>query len=111
MEAGKAALEDHEHLKKVINHNSETKQWFIEELNDLGFKAYPTQANFIFVIIPENKHQNAKKINEYLLSKGLALRYLSTYGITNGLRITLGTKEELHKALELLKEFKENNGW
>ncbi len=107
--AGIAALEDDEHLKKVVNHNSETKQWFIDKLNNLGFKAYQTQANFVFVIIPETKNQTAKKINEYLLSEGIALRYLSTYGLNNALRITLGTKEDLSKTLELLEKFKKNN--
>ncbi len=107
--AGIAALEDDDHLQKIVNHNSNIKEWFIEELNNLGFKAYKTQANFVFVIIPEYKNQNAKKINDYLLSKGIALRYLSTYGIDNALRITLGTKEELNQTLELLKEFKKKN--
>ena len=91
------------------HHNFNLKVWFIEVLNNLGFKAYKTQANFVFVIIPEYKNQNAKKINDYLLSKGIALRYLSTYGIDNALRITLGTKEELNQTLELLKEFKKKN--
>ena len=107
--AGMAALDDEEHLKKVVNHNSKTKQWFIDGLNNLGFEAYQTQANFVFVIIPETKNQNANKINEFLLSEGIALRYLSTYGLNNALRITLGTKEDLSKTLELLEKFKNNN--
>ena len=75
----------------------------------MGFKAYNTQANFTFVKIPETKKQNAKMVNEYLLSNGIAVRYLSSYGIPDGLRITFGTKDELLKTLELLKFFINKN--
>ena len=108
--AGIAALNDTKHLEKVVNHNNNIKSWFIDELNNLGFKAYTTQANFVFVIIPNKKNQNAGLINDYLLSKGIAVRYLLSYGLENALRITLGTKEELNKTIEALKEFIRNNG-
>jgi len=106
--AGIAALSDDSHLKKVVTHNNSVKSWFIDELNNLGFKAYNTQANFVFVIIPDKKYQNASIVNDYLLSKGIAVRYLLSYGLENALRITLGTKEELNKTVEILKEFKSN---
>ncbi len=107
--AGIAALNDENHLKKVVSHNSRIKFWFIDELNNLGFNAYNTQANFVFVIIPDKKNLNASLINDYLLSKGIAVRYLLSYGLENALRITLGTKEELNKTIEILKEFIINN--
>ena len=107
--AGIAALNDENHLLKVVNHNSNIKTWFIDELNNLGFKAYKTQTNFIFVIVPEKKNQSASKINNYLLSRGIAVRYLLSYGLRNGLRITLGTKEELNQIINALKEFVKNN--
>ena len=107
--AGIAALGDDAHLKNVVNHNSNIKSWFIKELNVLGFKAYDTQANFVFVTIPEKKNQNASLLNEYLLSKGIAVRYLKSYGIESGLRITLGKKDELDLALKIIREFVNKN--
>ena len=107
--AGIAALNDDSHLLKVINHNNSIKSWFIDELNNLGFKAYKTQANFVFVVIPDKKNQSASLINDYLLSRGIAVRYLLSYGLKNALRITLGTKEELSKTLETLREFVKKN--
>ena len=103
--AGIAALNDEKHLEKVVNHNSNIKSWFIDELSNLGFKAYTTQANFIFVIIPEKKKQNASLVNDYLLSRGIAVRYLLSYGLENALRITLGTEEELNFTIKTLNEF------
>ena len=79
--AGIAALNDKDHLEKVVCYNSNIKSWFINELNNLGFKPYNTQANFVFVIIPNKKNQNAGLINDYLLSKGIAVRYLLSYGL------------------------------
>ena len=107
--AGIAALSDDNHLTKVIKHNSQIKPWFIQELNNLGLKAYNTQANFIFVIVPETKKLSAKLINDHLLSKGIAVRFLQSYGLEQALRITIGTKEELEKTLKELKAFIENN--
>ena len=43
------------------------------------------------------------------MSKGIAVRYLASYGLENALRITLGTKDELNKSIEILKEFVLNN--
>jgi len=103
--AGIAALNDTKHLEKVVNHNNNIKSWFIDELNNLGFKAYTTQANFVFVIIPEKKNQNASLMNDHLLSRGIAVRYLLSYGLGNALRITLGTKEELNLTIKALNEF------
>ena len=105
--AGIAALKDDKHLNKVVKHNSEIKNWYISELNNLGFKAYKTQANFIFVVIPETNKQNASLVYDFLLSKGIAVRYLASYGINNAIRITLGTKEELEKSIIVLKNFLE----
>ena len=102
--AGIAALKDDNHLNQVVSHNSEIKNWFISELNNLGLIAYPTQTNFVFVIVPNNLDFSAKMINDYLLSKGIAVRYLQSYGIDNAIRITLGTREELKKLLICIKE-------
>ena len=107
--AGISALNDENHLLKVVNHNSNIKSWFIDELNNLGFKAYKTQANFVFVIIPVKKNQSASLVNDHLLSRGIAVRYLLSYGLKNALRITLGTKEELKQTIKELKQFVKNN--
>jgi len=107
--AGIAALEDDDHLKDVVKHNSNIKPWFINELKNLGFNAYETQANFVFVEIQKKDNQSATLINEHLLSKGIAVRFLKTYGLENALRITLGTKDQLEKTISTLKDFISQN--
>tara|TARA_Y100000590_G_scaffold124894_1_gene142922 strand:- start:3023 stop:4384 length:1362 start_codon:yes stop_codon:yes gene_type:complete len=107
--AGIASLNDPEHLEKVVNHNNSVKKWFADEINKIGFKAYPTQTNFTFVVIPRTEKQNASMVHEYLLSKGIAVRDLSSYGLKDSIRITLGLKEELDKTIMALKEFVKKN--
>ncbi len=107
--AGIEALKDKEHLQNVIVHNKKVKGWFISELNNIGLKAYDTQTNFVFVIVPEKNNLNALKVNEFLLSNGIAVRYLESYGLKNAIRITLGTKEELNKTLSTIKKLYKKN--
>jgi len=107
--AGIQALKDDQHLNKAINHNKKIKKWFVDELNKLGFKALDTQTNFVFVIIPEKVNQSAELVNNYLLSKGIAIRYLKSYGLDNAIRITIGTQEELTTTINVLKEFVKEN--
>ena len=73
--------------------------------------------NFIVIVVKVIQYNQERRsgeceiniVNNYLLSKGIAVRYLSSYGIENALRITLGTKPELQKSLEILREFKGKN--
>ena len=106
---GIAALNDESHLNKVVEYNSNIKNWFIDELNNIGFMAYKTQGNFTFVIVPNSDEQDANKVNKYLLTKGVAVRYLESYGLPNAIRITFGEKNELEKTINLLKEYQSNN--
>tara|TARA_Y100000590_G_scaffold59165_1_gene62743 strand:- start:7565 stop:8914 length:1350 start_codon:yes stop_codon:yes gene_type:complete len=103
--AGIAALNDQNHLNEAVEHNTKIKSWFINEINKMGLKAYDTQTNFVFIIIPENVKENASTIYDHLLSKGIAVRYLLSYGLPDAIRITLGKKEELKKTIQVLSEF------
>ena len=102
-------MKDDQHLNKVISNNSKIKNWLVNEINKLGLRAYETQTNFIFVIVPEKKNQNASLINDFLLTKGIAVRYLLSYGLENALRITIGSKDEMDILISNLKDFIKKN--
>ena len=61
--------------------------------------------NFVFVIVPKNAKANASTIYDHLLSKGIAVRYLLSYGLPNAIRITLGKEEELKNTIQALGKF------
>ena len=65
-------------------------------------KVYPSEANFILV-----KTVDAKGIYNYLISKKIIVRNRSQVTLCeNCLRITIGTKEENKKLLNILKKYK-----
>ena len=61
---------------------------------------YPSQTNFIFLKlgIPGNE------AFERLMKKGYIVRSGAAFGIHDGIRITVGLKEENDEIIELLKE-------
>jgi len=99
--AGLAALEDEEYIKKSFQIVKEGKKYLTERLSALGFKVYPSQANFLMVDFGEK----ADQIYESLLKMGILLRPLKAYGFPTCFRITIGLPEEneiLINALEKL---------
>ena len=45
-----------------------------------------------------------EKINSLLLENGIIVRQLHSYGLPNGLRITIGTKTEMKKTIDVLRK-------
>jgi histidinol-phosphate aminotransferase len=80
------------------------REELISELGKFDFilKIYPSDANFILV-----KVKDAKAIYNYLVENSIIIRDRSKVGLCEGcLRITVGTKEENNKLIEILKKYK-----
>ncbi len=95
--AAEAALEDTDHLKKVIRENRMGKAYLYGEFEKLGFEYIPTQANFILV-----KTGEGERIFKELLKKGVIVRYLGP-GLKDYIRVSIGTEEENKVFIEQLK--------
>lgn len=68
-------------------------------------KVYPSDANFILV-----KIKNARKIYQFLLSKGIVLRDRSNVALCeNCLRITIGTEQENTLLIDAMQEWYQLN--
>ena len=100
-EMGIIALDDKEYLNKVIKSNQEVKSWFEAELKKINIKTLPSEGNFSFV---EMSDDEAKKIFAHLANSGIIVRQLDSYGLSNCLRITIGTKEEMKLTINALKD-------
>lgn len=61
---------------------------------------YPTCTNFLFI-----KASHAKKIFDFLLDSGIAIRYMGEY-----LRVTAGSEAENREVARLVQEFLEKGG-
>ena len=103
MKAGVAALNDKNFFIKSVKHNNYYLNWLNKELINLGLIPIPSVANFLLVKFPNKGRISANKVNKYLLSKGIILRRVDSYGLKNFLRISVGKKDELIKLIKLLK--------
>jgi histidinol-phosphate aminotransferase len=95
--AAQAAMEDKEHLEKVLAENKAGKEYLYEQFDALGLKYVPTQANFILV-----KVGNGEKVFNDLLKEGVILRYLGP-GLAEWVRVSIGTMAENKIFIEKLK--------
>src|SRR5690606_27831181 len=91
-----AALDDAEHLRKVLELNSSERQRMTEALLSAGLKVVPSQANFVYVSLPGQ----AKALSEKILKQGVITRVTSP----DGLRVSIGLPEENDRFLAVLRE-------
>jgi len=94
------ALEQTSRVNEMIKEIVVMRKELAERMGRLSFifDVYPSDANFLLVRV-----KNARQLYETLLSKGIVVRDRSTVpGCTDCLRITIGTKDQNDKLLEIL---------
>ena len=100
--AGVAAVEDKAYFDETCNKIIETREWTKKELKALGFSFQDSMSNFIFAT---HKTCPAKELFEALRGQHIYVRYFQEDRIDNFLRITVGTKEEMQKFIDFLKDY------
>lgn len=101
VKAGLAVLEDCEYVEAYRKLVIDGRKFLASELTALGFRVYPSQANFIMV----DFGKWCDKLYTYLLNRGLFLRPLKAYGFENALRITIGTEEANRALIREIRHF------
>ncbi len=96
-----AALIDQEYFQSCVTRICETREWFGAELAKLGYGIIPSSANYLFASPPD---RDGKRVYEALFSKKILVRYFSDPALSHGLRISIGTREEMEKTLAALTE-------
>ncbi len=100
-----AALRDDKYYKGLLKDITESRNFFINEMNSIpGVKAFDSAANFVFIHFSENTDVQALK--DYLAQNGYLVR-LWTEGSRLAMRVTLDRKETMEKVVALMKEFLE----
>jgi histidinol-phosphate aminotransferase len=99
--AGIAALADKEFLHRSLELNARGLRCLTESFKDLGMTVVPSQANFVMTVLPSE--QEANRIFEELLSRGVVVRPLKAFGLPNCLRISTGTDEDNQLAVEAMR--------
>ncbi len=95
-EAAIAALGDDGFVEASRAHNDKWRTWFEGEIAALapqGLRAVPSKANFILVLF--EGRVSAEQAYLALMERGYIVRWLPGQGLPHGLRITIGTEEEM----------------
>lgn len=88
--AGLAALADDAFLAATLTCVREGREYLMRELSALGCTPRPSCANFILFVPPKEPAE----VFEALLSRGIIIRPLASYGLAHAMRVSVGTMDE-----------------
>ena len=94
-----AAIEDQDWFAETRGAILATRDRLTDELQKLGFICIPSQANFVWCEHPERK---AEELYQQLKNDGVLVRYMNYPDWGDGLRITVGTDEQIDAFLGIL---------
>ena len=99
--AATAAIDDQAWLRDNVAKIRTSRARLTERVRALGFTAVDSQANFVWCTHPT---QPLKPLYEHLKKSGILVRYMPYTGWGEGLRISVGTDEQIDVCLTLLAE-------
>ncbi|NEU10719.1 histidinol-phosphate transaminase [Methylobacterium sp. BTF04] len=103
--AGAAAIADEAHVAAAIAHNTEWLSWLTQAVTQLGFTVTPSVANFLLMHCPEGPGRSAAEADAFLTARGIIVRRVSSYGLPNALRVTVGSAEANRAFVDALTAF------
>lgn len=103
---GVEAVRDDEYFKSVTAKITDTRERMKKELAQLGFTFPDSMANFIFA---SHETVPAEDIFRALREADIYVRHWNKPRISNSLRITIGTDEQMDRMIAFLKEFLAGN--
>ena len=101
--AGHAALRDSQWLQTNVTRVQQTRQLLVDGLTRLGLEVLPSQANFVFARL--GSPQRALAAYQYLKAQGVLVRHFAHPRLADGLRITVGTDDQINKFLGCLEDY------
>jgi histidinol-phosphate aminotransferase len=109
--AGVAALADVAFTDACRDHNDRWLRWTIEKVRGLGLDVPPSVGNFILVRFPEGRPgADAAAADAYLKDRGIIARRMGAYGLRDGLRLSIGTEQEMRCVVDALTAFMDAGG-
>ena len=94
--AGLAALDDDEHVEKTTG----SVEWGREHIHDeLDARTYESHGNFVLANVGD-----AASVTEAAKREGILIRDCTSFGLPEHVRVTVGTREETERAVDVLNE-------
>ena len=102
---GAAALKDKEYFESTVKKIINTRERVKMQLKELGFSFPDSKANFIFA---SHERVSAQDIFSALKEADIYVRYWKKPRISNSLRISIGTDEEMDELIAFLTNYLAN---
>ena len=93
--AAEAAVRDRPHLDGVVREVTRLREEFRLHVRKLGLEAGPSHSNFVLVRFPDDGPVDAGQAFERLKNAGIIVRPTGSYGLSDCLRVTIGSAEEM----------------
>jgi histidinol-phosphate aminotransferase len=97
--AARASLDDHEFVSRNQRLNAQTRRFVEEQATGLGLKCIPSQANFMMIDLKRPAYPVLTALRSREIYVGRQFPPL-----TNHMRVTLGTAEEMRQFAQELKQ-------
>ena len=103
--AATAAIACQDWLSDVVTKMNGTRTRLSLRLSDMGFEVTPSHANFVWCRHPSGQHQ---AMYEFLKKNQILIRYMDFPDWGDGLRISVGTEDQIDACLLMLEQFLKN---
>ncbi|WP_280562657.1 MULTISPECIES: histidinol-phosphate transaminase [unclassified Chromohalobacter] len=100
IEAGIAALRDPAYFDACRERVIATREWTQRCLETLGFEVLPSQTNFLFV---RHDAYQGRMLFDALRERGILVRHFNKEALSDFLRISIGTDDEMTSLVEALE--------
>src|SRR5579872_7141212 len=100
--AGIGALADKEFLHRSLELNARGLKFLTNALRETGLTVVPSEANFLMIVLPSA--DQAARLNRELLSQGIIVRPLTSFGLASCIRISTGTDEDNQRCVEAMQK-------
>jgi len=94
-----AGLLDEEHQRRTREITIEGRERLQAEFAAMGLEFVPSFANFVLV-----KVGNGKAVFSALMKRGIIVRDMSSYGLPDWVRVSIGTPEQMDRFVAELKQ-------
>lgn len=102
LELGVESVRDDNYFKATVQKVIDTREWTKKELKELGFSFPDSKTNFIFAT---HKSKPARELFEALKANHIYVRFFDKPRISNYLRISIGTDEQMQEFITFLKHY------
>ena len=98
-----AAIDDADHIRRVVENNLMQSRVLSQGLSALGYRVVPTSANFVYCDLGEDAAAVANRLQD----EGVAVRPLGHWGAPNCIRVTVGTPEQNQAFLQAARRLEQ----